>query len=462
MKNWLGLTAAIILLSGCVTPIVCIPDPVGATESRHLAVFFDGTNNEPGTPTNVVKLHNLVHAQGRADILTFYVEGVGVGSKLIGSGTGWGIDDRVQKAYDFLIENHRAGDKIHIFGFSRGAYSARILAALLEYGGLPQRAAQIEGLCRQPEGLISLRESVLEKSPYEKVSQLIYAAYKGEMTGDARRKAVRQALAAEGIVEFERTTVTTLGLWDTVEALGFVESWEGFKEMLGATVPNDVDERNKRYGDQLCNVTQGLHALSIDDNRADAFTPKLLTRRHLYANCRPAGTPHGSDDFSNVEEVWFAGAHSDVGGGYDDCESDLRCISNVSLGWMVNRLQAKSDGLLTTAPALSGDVLGKTHDPRNASFWSKLGYHEQAREPFRYATEQASVVRRPKIHYSVIERLAARKPGRHEYGWAAQRAACFKDTGSGLSYVGSESPHAACTDPALRATVEKCGFDVVK
>ena len=206
-------------------------------------------------------------------------------------------------AYTFLLENYRKGDEIYIFGFSRGAYSGRILASLLYYAGLPD--------LRKVESI----------SP-EKVSHIVYHSVKGDKSDEARRNDVEHALSEQGLMASPPITVTALGLWDTVEALG----WPKYKV--------DIDVPNKYYGDQLCNVERAYHAVSIDDDRERIFTPILLTRRHFIQECQ--GFPKVDIPAINkkVEEVWFSGAHGDVGGRYEDT-----LIGGVSLNWMIRKAQ---------------------------------------------------------------------------------------------------------------------------
>ena len=143
----------------------------------------------------------------------------------------------------------------------------------------------------------------------------VYKAYKGKKSPEERIEDVRREVDELGVRFSRPATVATLGLWDTVESLGLVDTLEALEVVFGVQVPRDTGERNRRYGDQLCNVNRTLHALSIDDNRADVFTPKLMTLPHLFHNCEPNDPARDSEDISSVDEVWFSGAHADVGEG---------------------------------------------------------------------------------------------------------------------------------------------------
>lgn len=134
--HFFALLSLITLLTSCSVARVDHV-PVRSDLPRHLAVFFDGTNNEETSHTNVSKLHSLVSLQGRDDISTTYIRGVGTGLRIIGMAMGWGTGHDVRDAYQYLAENYREGDEVSIYGFSRGAFSARVLAAMLYVSGLP-------------------------------------------------------------------------------------------------------------------------------------------------------------------------------------------------------------------------------------------------------------------------------------------------------------------------------------
>lgn len=452
-----------------------VGEPARPTE-RQLVVSFDGTASGPRDRSDVYKLQELIDAEGRRDVLSFYVEGVGAGFKPIGMATGWGIEYRVQLAYAFLLAQHRPGDRIHLFGFSRGAFAARILAAMLYSAGLP---AGPESLCPPPDADPSAADAWRSRAEcLFDVSERVYRAHRGDKGPEARIADVRRELDGLGLRFSRPARVATLGLWDTVEALGLVDTWEALEVSLGVEVPRDAGERNRRYGDQLCNVDRAFHALSIDDNRADVFTPKLLTLPHLFHNCEAGDPARDSDDFSRVEEVWFAGSHADVGGGYLDCEYRPACMSNVSLGWMVQRLVRERTGVLRTALPIEGDALADSHDGENGS-WLYRRVQRDVRELVAGSRYDGG---KPRIHCSVVERLAQRKPRCHEYGWGfpregcagdepsagapappagrPRRDACFQETAGGYAYAGSSDPAHACTDAALEPAVRGCWFTV--
>jgi len=385
---------AIMLTTGCAnnTIVKHIPSSPSGTPIK-LAVFLDGTANSEGSYTNVSKLYNLTVLQERDDVRAGYIEGVGTNGKLIGMAMGWGIGKDVREAYRFLAENYKPNraDEIYIFGFSRGAYAARILSALVHVAGIPN-------------------VSHLDDDEADAYIEKIYTAFKIEdKSVDYRRGKV------EAVIGYKPTSVKVefMGLWDTVEALG----WPDYEE--------DTGEPNSRYADQLCNIKKAAHAMSIDDDRAQIFTPILLTRDHLINECKEVNINEV------VDEVWFSGAHSDVGGGYDDTD-----ISGVSLNWMLGKLMSYK--LVPNLAKVYSDFKDTTHDPREG-FFSYI-YRELSRSIDVYSENSSYNGGKLKVHRSVLDRLAQTPVKPFESHWfeTDKYKACFKPTSNGLEYMQSE------------------------
>ena len=183
----------------------------------------------------------------------------------------------------------------------------------------------------------------------------------------------------------------------------------------------NIDEPNERYADQLCNIKAAAHALSIDDNRARAFTPLLLTRKHLLEEQCDSGKV---DNVGKISEVWFSGAHADVGGGYDDTH-----ISGISLNWMLDEMEMRGVELIPRSVEVYSDHLSKTHNPETGVF--KLIYRERNRdiacytavpsnrtgcdkETYRSSTPESAIIN---VHQSVLDRLCECSPKDHESLW---------------------------------------------
>jgi uncharacterized protein (DUF2235 family) len=391
-------TAGLLVLGGCSSfaslPSVPTAAPIAP---RHVAIFLDGTHNGVVSDTHIKRLHSLTVLQKRDDIAALYVEGVGVGSDLLGMTMGYGIKRRVLVAYEFLLRHAKPTDQIHIFGFSRGAYEARILTSLLYHAGLPQARGHDPGA----------------------LARAVYDAVKYVPTPDRpdadRLPTVRSTLTQKYTFDqaLSSVEVRTLGLWDTVEALGFPDWPSRIVEKLGGPAPEVVvDEPNQRYGDQLCNVRHAYHALSIDDNREWIFTPLLLGRKHLTEFCAKnkavAAEGRVLDLPTRIAEVWFAGAHSDVGGGYADSG-----LGGLSLNWMIQQIEPT--GLLPKGAAVNEDARGPSHDPEAG--WFGPIYHSINRNLGGYALDTNRLWDRAALcmHPSVFERRRAIKPASFEF-----------------------------------------------
>ncbi|MGF1631507.1 MAG: DUF2235 domain-containing protein [Kiloniellaceae bacterium] len=264
--------------------------------TRRFVVCFDGTWNTPDKgdhATNVVKLVRAVRSRdsdGTSQVV-FYDKGVGSAGgsdTVIGGGFGRGLTANVIDGYRFLANNYAAGDEIYIFGFSRGAYTARSLAGLIGLVGL-----------LMPVHLGSGLDAVMGLYRLHDVSR--------------EEKLARVAKLDLGPRHVAR--IRCIGVWDTVGALG-IPGDLGRTFLGGKYYFHDVELGH-------C-VDIALHAVAVDEKRS-AFSPTLW----VSDDGRPAGAEQ------KVEQVWFAGAHSNVGGSYPDCT-----LSNVTFDWMVKRVTA--------------------------------------------------------------------------------------------------------------------------
>ncbi len=390
MKHFLFVIITLFFIS-CTSTKTVYHLPIQKEEApKKLVVFMDGTMNNSSSYTNVSKLYNLTILQDRANVNATYV--VGVGNRGFGFITGVGIGITVREAYLFLSKNYRAerGDKIFIFGFSRGAYAARILAGFIHVAGITDLSG-------------------IPKNKQENYIKKVYQAYRGDQTIYNRRKDIASITGKKPT----SVSIEFLGLWDTVEALGV----PNFKENYNVT--------NKKYVDQLCNIKRASHAMSINDDRATIFTPKLLTEEYLTSKCEK---PVHIDEV--VNEVWFAGAHSDIGGGYSDTEVDA-----VSLNWMIKEI--KPYGILPEDSNVYEDPNGIIHDPDNGYF--KFLYKPNFRNIALYLENSTYNNGKLKIYPTVFDRL--KNPDNlplveYEYNLQNQFPACFEaQENGGFIYV---------------------------
>ncbi|KAI0041927.1 hypothetical protein FA95DRAFT_1470596, partial [Auriscalpium vulgare] len=252
--------------------------------SRNLVVCIDGTANQFSEKnTNVVELYSRLDKD--KEQLTYYDSGIGtyvrdskwspsywkqVASNTIDMAIAWNFKKIVLSAYQWLSENYQEGDKIFLFGFSRGAYQARVIAGMIEKVGL---------LHKGNNNQIPLYASAQSKTKAEKNTKMT----EKQVALCARFK---QTLSRPSV------RVHFVGTWDTVSSIGFARAPSLPETTTGMT-----------------HVCVYRHALALDERRGK-FTPE-------YAN-GGAGPSLGDDAKGDVKEVWFVGSHSDIGGGNVD------------------------------------------------------------------------------------------------------------------------------------------------
>jgi len=298
---------------------------------RHIVLCLDGTWNKPGqkdqgveTKTNVLKLYEALVV--RPDQIRGYFSGVGTDphEKVRGGAFGWGLFDQIKDAYRTLCEQFTAGDHIHIFGFSRGAFSARSLAGMiLRCGVIRKEIGDVSIPGRVADLLTTQQDDNLTIDVTDKVFAMYKYAYE-EKNGPEVERFKREYC--------HDTPVRLVGVWDTVGALGIPD--ELFLPTL-RKLDRRIDAR--LYGfldtDLSPRVEAAYHAVAIDEHRKP-FRPTLWT------------SPRVNVARTNVEQVWFAGAHCNVGGGYADSG-----LSDIALKWMIER--AASNGLQFEPTALA-------------------------------------------------------------------------------------------------------------
>ena len=283
---------------------------------KRIAVFADGTWNSPekGRATNVLRMARGVKpdASGSKQIV-FYDWGVGTDRKKLSGGiTGAGIDKNIMDCYRFLVHNYDEDDQLFFFGFSRGAYTARSLAGFIRNCGILKR----EHARKIPDAYRLYRKRTRASRPDEPAPVRFRRDY---------------AVANITPIEF-------VGAWDTVGALGIpVPFWGTLNEqefLFHDTEPSKI-------------VQHARHAVSIDENRED-FAPVLWS------------------DKPNVDvlQVWFAGVHTDIGGGYRE-----RGLTDCATQWMMS--QAKKFGLEFESHFVDGvkpDPADKQHNERRGIY----------------------------------------------------------------------------------------------
>jgi uncharacterized protein (DUF2235 family) len=329
---------------------------------RRLVVCADGTWNRPGNddqgvpaPTNVVKIQQAIKAvadDGCSQIV-YYHPGVGTGDildKLVGGALGKGIDRNILECYQFLVNNYHPGDELYFFGFSRGAYTVRSLSGLIRNSGLLRQ--EYASMAREAFSLYRDRDPA--KHPTSDVALHF------------RKQFTHQHTLSDGTV-LDSPPIECIGVWDTVGALGipvglfdtFNHHKYGFHDMrLSARVKN------------------AFHALAIDERRKP-FAPTLWEQ------------PKADLGTNWLEQAWFSGVHSNVGGGYADSG-----LSDTAFMWMKNLVDQRT--ALEFNDAFVGQIakpnhLGRIYDSLDGPMRA-LGELTRALDAIRERQEDSSDV----------------------------------------------------------------------
>jgi hypothetical protein len=386
--------------------------------AKRIVLCLDGTWNEEGqtdhgveVETNVLKLYKaLVNSPAQVDR---YFAGVGTRpfEKISGGAFGWGLFNQIKDAYRALIRVYDAGDQIFIFGFSRGAYSARSLAGMVLRCGVLRKDVDHRRLAIEPR-LADVLTTTQDPNLMPDATDKVFALYKHGY--DVRN---RDDIALFKARNCHDADIRFIGVWDTVGALGLPD-----KLVIPALRGIDSKLREEWFGfldtELSPRVNAACHALAIDERR-EPFLPTLWTdARGLPPRINQAG--------SGVKQVWFAGAHSNVGGGYADTG-----LSDIALTWMARAAAQQGlsvDGALfqratPDATARRRDSLGEFLAPGGGQKHKLLALgalverfggaiHDIARSQIEV---DRPIARGSAIHHSVNARLEADsvvEPGR--------------------------------------------------
>ncbi|MCG7932726.1 MAG: DUF2235 domain-containing protein [Candidatus Thiodiazotropha lotti] len=335
---------------------------------KNIVICCDGTGNQYGsTNTNVVKLFQAVDLSSdtKPKQVAYYDPGVGTGnprgfttrtrvllSQISGLAFGSGVYRNIADSYLYLMENYEPGDRVYIFGFSRGAYTVRALVGILHMLGLLHSGSSN----LVPYALELYRKRIPKekdkKADYFRIAQGFKRTYSNECKPHF------------------------VGVWDTVKTVGI---WDALKVMAKwqTTLP---------YTYSMPDVSFGRHAISIDEKRS-RFRSNLWEAR----------------GDNNMQQVWFAGVHSDVGGGYSDSG-----LSDIALTWILKG--AQHHGLILRPDAfeqLNPDPTQEMHNSLIKNGWFLLGWKPRSvRGPGKWNQSMKSwQMRPPAIHKSVQTRM---------------------------------------------------------
>jgi uncharacterized protein (DUF2235 family) len=397
---------------------------------RNIVICCDGTGNEISENiSNVLKLYRCLRKTEKTQPrqLVFYDPGVGTLARpnpwlkfkqdfnaILGLALGDGLDDKVLASYRFLVHNYQEGDQIYLFGFSRGAYTVRVLAGLIHKVGL----ISLEQINLAGSGLTSYKQ-FSSNGPHSTGFDLQQLTDAADEDGPLPATKDDQAAQFARILSTRWPTIRFVGVWDTVASVivprpdrFYVPSFEE----LAFTLRNP-------------SVQTFRQAISIDERRC-MFRLKKWDQPQTFMHNRFSAT--NNSEPQDILQVWFSGVHADIGGGYPEEESAL---SKYPLLWMideatkcglaldqrtVNQLawgrQRKGSPFSYVAPNFEGEL----HNSMNAA-WRILEYYPKnakykewpARQVYfgRYIpdAEPRPIPEDAFIHESVVKRMDAVK-----------------------------------------------------
>lgn len=366
-------------------------------KERKLVVLLDGTANDWEDSTNIWRMYNLALLRSIADkdkkdpdqddqsIIAFYDKGVGTGPTMpiSGAALGSGVSMNIRQAYRFLVEAYQPGDKIYLFGFSRGAFTARSLNGFIEYAGLATRESVAAD---KLDDTFLLWWAGNFHSKVDNLYDLYHTSNNGSATfEETLRNKLREYRKAHAITAYgdlnpnDKVTVEAIGVFDTVPAIG-----------LG------LDEDPDGHRLELF-ARKGYHAMSLDEQRDDFRLQRFAAPQYEY---------------QKLQEVWFAGAHADIGGGYSDDFNGTYCndqsnqntaaavgLEATPLRWMLEQL--KSERIFADAPWPQECLSARLHDEYFDADWYLSAIYKNAgllrRKPVEHDRVHGSVLARMEI-----------------------------------------------------------------
>jgi uncharacterized protein (DUF2235 family) len=391
-------------------------------KGKNIIVLSDGTGNSSAQlfRTNVWRTYEALDLSDPTKQIAYYDDGVGTSRfkplALVTGAIGIGLSRNVRELYAFLCRNYEPGDRIYGFGFSRGAFTIRILAGFVARIGLLKR------------------DAYFGERELKKKTTWLYRVYRKQSSGDGVTPPL--ALVIRGLRDLlpwqamdaknyqgsldQNVNIEFLGLWDTVDAYGLpidelTVGWDNFVWPL-----------SMRNYDLSAKVNRAVHALSLDDER-NSFHPLLWNEAGTQGKTATINPIRQQANAKNVRkekltQVWFAGMHADVGGGYpDDFLSYVPLNFVLSLAGRHVRFNAAKRAEHRKAARMTGVM----HDSRKGlqSYYrllprklekilntrrTRIGWFPKTKRKFGTFIGNVVKIKRPKIHHTVFDRIAAK------------------------------------------------------
>jgi uncharacterized protein (DUF2235 family) len=351
--------------------------------TKRLVVFFDGTDNTPKNRTNVWRMHELLASEDKYQVTqeSIYFQGVGTdfGDIVRGSIFGTSVAAKIRKGYEWLVKNYQDEAEIYVFGFSRGAFSARSLVQMVANCGLlhPQTLPEF-GVQQAFDRYAAITEQ--ETEVILPIWELRYRQQHPEKCPAGWVPAADDCRFMDE-TKVRQVKIKMAGLWDTVGALG----WEAI---------NNDGPQTQKSAEHNVRPTKaqeyGYHVVSVDEHRPmfdvtlwriflpDANTPEIQSKNEQKK----------ADYAAKYEQRWFIGAHSDVGGGYGEDN-----LPDLTLKWMLEKAAVAGLAFTHSIEPCAGAWHAPIHDSFKAfaggvlTNWDKIlpgdqrNYREIIRNP---------------------------------------------------------------------------------
>jgi uncharacterized protein (DUF2235 family) len=315
--------------------------------AKNIVLFSDGTGNSSASPfkTNIWRLYQAIDIEPpknpedpkTPEQLVYYDNGVGTENfkplAALGGALGFGVWNNVKDLYTFVCRNYALGDQIYGFGFSRGAFTIRLLMGLIGNCGIVKTNPHSEAKLREAVEMAyeAYRRDFLLRAARRRWTLSYYRILrKPRYLIDEEGQETKQIDLTNGkddsIVQFF-VDVPFLGVWDTVDAYGMPV------DELKIAIDRCVWPMSFADRDPARNITAIRHALSLDDERP-TFRP-VLWNEVVPDPAQPGSTLRVTLGRDRIQQVWFAGVHADVGGGYPDDG-----LAYSALDWMMSEASA--------------------------------------------------------------------------------------------------------------------------
>ncbi len=396
----------------------------GELMSKNIILFSDGTGNSSGKlfKTNVWRVYQAVDLTDpkhptEPRQFAFYDNGVGTSSfkplAALGGALGVGLARNVRDLYTFVCRTYEPGDRIYGFGFSRGAFTIRVLVGLMMSQGLVPYTGNEADLQRHAASAYrAYRKKYNTTGGLVGPLRAVRDLFIDSLDRLQRRTLYRDIPKTGALGSKEPLEIEFLGLWDTVDAYGLPV------DELTTVVDRFIWPLTMRDLDLNARVQRARHALALDDERF-TFHPRLWNEEPQAG--RPgSGVAGGNTNTKHIDEerisqVWFAGVHSNVGGGYPDDG-----LSFVSLDWIMTEAgkPRAHDGKTIPGIRFSQKIwdafkaLADENAPMSDSRHGLGGYYRYSPRRIEKLTNSDKVViKRTKVHESVFRRIKVGQDG---------------------------------------------------